>query len=229
MPAIAVTACASLDDYRHALEHAGGTPRIVDASAGVDAALEGVGGVLLTGGHDIDPARFGQPLHASTVLVAPERDAFELALVNEARGRGVPILAICRGLQVLNVAAGGTLVQDIPTLWAGAVPHAFPVPPYRAFHAAHDVWVDEGSRLAALLADLLNGGDTCAVNSRHHQAVQDVGPGLRVVATAPDGVIEALESHAGPFCVGVQWHPENYWRTGEFRGLFEGFVTAAGR
>ncbi len=229
MPDIAVTACSKIDDYKHAVEHAGGTPRVVDASLGVDAALAGAGGVLLTGGEDVDPARYGQERHSTTVPVTPERDEFEIALVTEARRRHLPILAICRGIQVLNVAAGGTLVQDIESLLPGAVQHTFKVPPYRAFDAAHDVWIDDSSQLARLLAELLNGSDSCTVNSRHHQAVKDPAPGLRVVATAPDGVIEALEDPAAPFCVGVQWHPENFWRTGEFRGLFEGFVEAARR
>lgn len=227
MPEIAVTTCSKLDDYKHAVDHAGGTPRVVDASLGVDGALAGVHGVLLTGGDDVDPSRYGQERHPSTVVVSPERDEFELALVTEARKRGLPVLAICRGIQVLNVAAGGTLLQDIPSLVPGAAQHSLKVPPHGPFDAAHDVWIDESSLLARMLTELLNGSDSCTVNSRHHQALQDVGAGLRVVATAPDGVIEAVEDPTARFCVGVQWHPENFWRTGEFRGLFEGFVEAA--
>ena len=90
-----------------------------------------------------------------------------------------------------------------------------------------DVWIDDNSLLARLMAERLSGSDSCAVNSRHHQAVKQVAPGFRVVATAPDGIIEAIEDPDARFCLGVQWHPENFWRTGEFRPLFEGFLEAA--
>jgi putative glutamine amidotransferase len=163
----------------------------------------------------------------SVVAVSPERDEFELALVREARRRGLPIFAICRGIQVLNVACGGTLVQDIPSQVENALEHSLKVPPHRAFDYAHDVWIEDDSLLSKLLEERLNGSDSCAVNSRHHQAVKTVAPGFRVVATAPDGIIEAIEDPEADFCLGVQWHPENFWRTGEFRPLFEGFVELA--
>ena len=227
MAEIAVTNCAKIEDYKQALLHAGGEVRVVEHGTPVAAALEGVGGLLLTGGEDVAPALYGEEKHAATVEVAPERDAFEIALVKEARRIGLPIFAICRGIQVLNVAFGGTLVQDIPTQMPSALPHAFTTPPHKAFDYAHDVWVDTNSLLAKLMAERLNGSDSCAVNSRHHQAVKDVAPGFKVVATAPDGIIEAIEDPAAQFCLGVQWHPENFFRTGEFRPLFEGFLEAA--
>ena len=227
MAEIAVTNCAKLEDYRQAVIHAGGEVRIVDHGAPVAAALDGVGGLLLTGGDDVSPAIYGQEKHPATVEVAPERDAFEIALVKEARRLGLPIFAICRGIQVLNVACGGTLVQDIPTQVENALPHSFTVPPHKPFDYAHDVWVDDASLLARLMTERLNGSDSCAVNSRHHQAVKDVAAGFKVVATAPDGIIEAIEDPSARFCLGVQWHPENFWRTGEFRPLFEGFLEAA--
>lgn len=227
MAEIAVTSCAKLEDYKQAVVHAGGEVRIVEHGMDVAEALRGAGGLLLTGGDDVAPSRYGEAVHPATVRVSPERDEFEIALVQEARRIGLPILAICRGIQVLNVACGGTLVQDIPTQVDNALPHAFTIPPHTPFDYAHDVWVDDTSLLARLMAERLNGSDSCAVNSRHHQAVKDVAAGFKVVATAPDGIIEAIEDQSARFCLGVQWHPENFWRTGEFRPLFEGFLEAS--
>ena len=129
------------------------------------------------------------------------------------------MLAICRGLQVVNVALGGTLIQDIPSEPAPLLPHDAQGPPTTL---AHTVAVAPGSCLAALVGP----DDTRAVNSRHHQAVRALGEGLVVTATSPDGVIEAAEVPAARFCVGVQWHPENFHATGEFDRLFDGFVEA---
>ena len=103
------------------------------------------------------------------------------------------------------------------------------MPPNQPYSLAHEVWIDKDSALAALLRERLGGADSCEVNSRHHQAVKSVAPGFRVSATSPDGVVEAIEDPGQRFCIGVQWHPENFWRTGEFRPLFQGFVEAAGR
>jgi putative glutamine amidotransferase len=202
---------------------------IVDASMPVADALERTGGVMLTGGDDVAPSRYGEPAHSAVVNVDGERDAFEIALVQEARRRGLPVLAICRGIQVMNVAFGGTLIQDIPSQVPGALDHRLAVPPHKSFDYAHEVWIEERSLLARLMQERLAGSDSLAVNSRHHQAVRDVAHGLTVVATAPDGIIEAIEDPAARFCLGVQWHPENFWRTGEFRPIFEGFVEAADR
>jgi len=229
MAEIAVTNCAKLEDYKQAVVHAGGEVRVVEHGMDVAEALRGAGGLLLTGGDDVAPSRYGETGHTATVEGAPERDEFEIALVQEARRIGMPIFAICRGVQVLNVACGGTLVQDIPSQVENALDHAFKVPPHKPFDYAHDVWVDDNSLLAKLMAERLNGSDSCAVNSRHHQAVKTAAPGFRVVATAPDGIIEAIEDPPARFCLGVQWHPENFWRTGEFRPLFEGFVEASNR
>lgn len=190
-------------------------------------ALNGIGGLLLPGGGDVEPARYGEEPHPSLVDVEPLRDDFEIALVREARSRNLPIFAICRGLQVLNVAFGGTLVQDIPSQVPGALEHRLAVPPHEAFALAHEVWIDKDTKLARLMSERLGGADTCDVNSRHHQAVKQVAPNFHVSATAPDGVIEAIEDPSLPFCLAVQWHPENFWRTGEFRPLFETFVETA--
>ena len=225
---VAITDCRKIEDYKNAISHAGGEGRVVHASDGLEAALDGVGGVLLTGGDDVAPARYNEEAHPTVVHVAPERDEFEIALVLEARKRGLPILAICRGIQGLNVALGGTLIQDIASQVPGALDHRLAIPPHQPFELAHEVWVERDSLLASLLRERLVDGDSCEVNSRHHQAVRTLAAGLRVTATAPDGIIEAIEDPAAKFCLGVQWHPENFWRTGEFRALFEGFLAAAG-
>jgi putative glutamine amidotransferase len=227
MPTIAVTECRKIEDYKHAVEHAGGTPHLVNHETGVEKALADAGGVLLTGGDDVAPGHYGEDAHESVVKVSPERDKFELELVREARRRGLPIFAICRGLQVMNVACGGTLVQDIPSQVPGALEHRLATPPHQAFEMAHEVWLEKDSLLAKLMRERLNDADSCQVNSRHHQAIKIVAPGFKVSATAPDGVIEAIEDPNVAFCLGVQWHPENFWRTGEFRSLFEGFVSAS--
>jgi putative glutamine amidotransferase len=229
MPLIGITACQKLEDYRQAVLHTGGEVRVLEPSQDPDEALAGIDGLLLTGGDDVAPARYGEAAHPSVVADDPARDLFEIALIGVARARDLPLFAICRGIQVLNVAAGGSLVQDIPSQVTGAVNHCLKVPQHRPYDLAHEIWVDKDSRLAALLGDRLIGSDTCDVNSRHHQAVKTVGGRFRVSATAPDGVIEAIEDPAARFCVGVQWHPENFWRTGEFRSLYEGFLEEAAK
>jgi len=229
MPLIAISACRKIEDYKQSILHVGGDVRVVDASMRVDDALSGVQGLLLTGGADIAPARYGESAHATVEEAEPGRDEFEIDLIAAARKRSLPIFAICRGIQVLNVAGGGTLVQDIPSLVHGALPHSLPSPPHEAYELAHEVWLDKDTLLTRLMRERLSDADSCEVNSRHHQAVKDLAAGLRVSATAPDGVIEAIEDPEARFCLGVQWHPENFWRTGEFRPLFEAFVEAASR
>ncbi len=229
MPRIAVTECSKIEDYKHAILHTGADVHLVTHAMDVAAALEGVDGLLLTGGDDVAPTRYGESVHPAVVEVAPERDQLEIELVKVARQRRMPIFGICRGLQVLNVACGGTLVQDIPTQVTGALNHKLSGPSHQSFELAHEIWIEKDSLLARLMKERLNDADSCEVNSRHHQAVKDAAPGFQVSATAPDGVIEAIEDPKLRFCLGVQWHPENFWRTGEFRPLFEGFVEAAGR
>ena len=216
-----------MEDYRQSILHVGGEPRIVDASMGVDAALSGVDGLMLTGGDDVAPPIYGEQPHETITDAEPGRDEFEIGLVKAALERGVPIFAICRGVQVLNVACGGTLVQDIPSQVTGALAHDLPVPPNQSYSLAHEIWLEKDSLLSNLMRERLSDTDACEVNSRHHQAVKDLAPGFLVSATAPDGVIEAIENPAKRFCLGVQWHPENFFRTGEFRPLFEGFLEAA--
>jgi putative glutamine amidotransferase len=227
MTVIGITACRKLEDYRQAILHVGGDPRVVDCTFPVADALQGLDGLLLTGGDDVAPSRYGEPPHLSVKEAEAGRDEFEIDLIGAARTRRLPIFAICRGIQVMNVACGGTLVQDIPSQLTGALSHSLTVPPNQAYSLAHEIWIEKDSLLSRLMCDRLVDADTCEVNSRHHQAVKIAAPGFKVSATAPDGVIEAIEDPSVPFCLGVQWHPENFWRTGEFRPLFEGFLDAA--
>jgi putative glutamine amidotransferase len=224
MPTIAIAPCRQMADYVESIRRAGAAIVELTLADRPEDVVRRVDGVLLPGGGDIDPALYGAPVHSTFEAAEPGRDGFEIALVKAALAADLPVLAICRGMQVLNVAFGGDLVQDIPTEVNGALHHAVREPRYAI---AHEVWVTPTSRLATLMKDDLEDGESCQVNSRHHQAVRHVGEGLEVVGTAPDGVIEAVERPTARFCLGVQWHPENFWRTGEFRPLFEGFVDAA--
>jgi putative glutamine amidotransferase len=224
MPLIAIAPCRAMADYLESVRRSGGEPFELDLQR--DTAGEVItraNAVMLTGGGDVNPALYGEGAHATFQPSEPGRDEYEIELVRAATRAGVPIFAICRGMQLLNVALGGTLIQDIPSMVNGAVHHSVPEP---RFAIAHEVWVAKGSQLAQLMDDKLE-GDTCQVNSRHHQAVKEVAPGWEVSGTAPDGVIEAIEAPGDVFRLAVQWHPENFWRTGEFRPLFEGFIEAA--
>lgn len=225
MALIAIAQNRRMSDYMESVRRAGGEP--IEVAAGGEAPehlLARVDGIMLTGGGDVDPMLYGEAPHATFQAAEADRDAFEIALTRAAIAADIPFLAICRGMQLLNVAMGGTLIQDIPSEVPGALEHSIPEP--RA-HVAHEVWVSKDSKLSALLADHMEDGETCHVNSRHHQSVATIAPGFEVTATSPDGVIEAMEKPGAAFCIGVQWHPESFWRTGEFRSLFEGFVQAA--
>lgn len=212
-------------DYLDALTRAGAEPRVLDPSKDdLPAVLDACDGVLLTGGADVDPVLYADPERHPTTVVDRARDDYEIALTRAALDRGLPILAICRGVQVLNVAAGGSLVQDLPSEQPAALPHKPGGAPDRV---AHEIDVRPDTRLARLLGGRLDTSHRVGVNSRHHQSVKKIAPGFHVSATAPDGVIEAIEQPDAPFCLGVQWHPENFWRTGTFAGLFEGLVDAA--
>jgi putative glutamine amidotransferase len=221
-PVVGITRCSHLDDYVASIEAAGGRPRILDVNESPKKVLGEVHGLLLTGGGDVDPAFYREARHPSVDDAEPGRDEFELDLARRAMDANVPTLAICRGAQVLNVAAGGSLVQDIPSQVETSLTHSVVTP---RDHIAHDVTVTRGSRLEQALGDAVD-GRPCRVNSRHHQAVARVGRGLVVSATSADGVIEAIEAPEADFCVGVQWHPENFWRTREFKPLFDQFVVA---
>lgn len=226
MPLIAIAPCRAMADYLEAVKRTGGEPLELDYLRDRPAEIvQRANGLLLTGGGDVHPQLYGEAPHETFQPSEEGRDEYEVELVRAAVEARIPIFAICRGMQLLNVALGGTLVQDIPSMVNGAVDHAVPDP---RFLIAHEVWVAKGSLLAALMAEKLE-GEISQVNSRHHQAVKNVAPGWEVSATAPDGVIEAIEQPGEVFRLAVQWHPENFWRTGEFRPLFEGFLEAASK
>jgi putative glutamine amidotransferase len=227
MPIIAVPPYAKLRDYDTAIRLAGGEPRRLDIGRDNPAdVIREVDALLLPGGGDVDPSRYGESRHRTFDAAEEGRDEFETELAQRARDVDMPILAICRGLQLLNVARGGSLIQDIPDQVSGALNHARRQP---TDLIAHDVQVAGGSRLAQLMLPDMTAAPAhvVAVNSRHHQAVKALGEGLVVTATAADGVIEAVEDPAMTFCLAVQWHPENFHRTGEFKPLFDAFVSAA--
>jgi putative glutamine amidotransferase len=193
--------------YVRAVLRGGGVPLILTPLIGdryQSEILDVLDGVVLTGGEDVDPARYGQDPHPTVQdNVDPLRDAFELALFRDAWARGLPVLAICRGIQLVNVAMGGTLWQDLPTDQPEGLRHN---QPDGRDARTHPVDITPGSRLARAL-----GTTHCAVNSFHHQAIRDLAPGLMVTARAPDGAIEGGESVEGaPWLLAVQWHPEEF-------------------
>jgi putative glutamine amidotransferase len=213
--------------YIRAVQQAGGLPLLLPPHLAPDvqvALWQRLDGLVLTGGGDIDPARFGQPRHPRTDEVAPPRDELELGLTRRALDEDVPLFAICRGIQVLNVALGGTLIQDLPSERPGAVVHSQREPRAEPTHAVKVM--GEGTRLGQILGSLeLN------VNSMHHQAIDRLGAGLREVAWAPDGVIEGVEMPGDDrFVLGVQWHPEELVGHDQAaRNLFAAIVDAARR
>lgn len=185
-----------------------------------DAALEGMAGLVLTGGEDVNPARYGAAPHPQLDDVHDGRDLFETALVHAARARALPTLAICRGVQILNVALGGTLIQDIPSECASAIAHDGD---WARSERVHEVHVSPASRLVRAL-----GTASPRVNSMHHQAIGDVAPSLAAVAHAPDGIVEGIEWPTDDWwMVGVQWHPEELTDTVEpwDRALFASFMS----
>ena len=208
--------------YITALENAGLVPLIVPPLSNDSAAtavLDSVSGLVLTGGEDVDPARYGEERHEKVRNVSAARDATEAALVVEAKSRGMPVLAICRGIQILNVALGGTLVQDISSQCKTDISHDEDGP---RDSRSHEIAVEPGS----LIADAI-GTEHASVNSFHHQSVKRVADGMRVTARSPDGVIEGLESTDEDWWVmAVQWHPEEMTESSEpwDRGLFKAFA-----
>jgi putative glutamine amidotransferase len=224
VPTIGVTRCSRLDDYIASVEQAGARARVLEVSESPRKILGEIDGLLLTGGGDVDPVLYGQDRHALVEDAEPGRDEFELDLARRAMGADLPVLAICRGAQVLNVAAGGTLIQDIPSTVVSDLAHSIKEPKDAV---SHSVRVALGSRLEQALGAAVDPAHMCRVNSRHHQSIDRLGSGLVSSATAPDGVVEAIERVDAGFCVGVQWHPENFWRTGEFAPLFQAFVKTA--
>lgn len=199
-------------DYVRGVIRAGGAPLLVPPGADLDATLGAVDGLVFSGGSDLDPALYGAAPHPETGGVVRERDDFELALMRAALEQDMPMLAICRGSQVLNIALGGDLEQHVPDR-VGTDVHK----QVNGVFAEHDVDVVRGSRLGSLL------GDRHDVKSHHHQGFGELGAGLQVSARAPDGTVEALEDPERRFTVGVLWHPE----AGEDLALFEALVEEA--
>lgn len=211
---------AKVDAYLQAVRLAGLEPVPLQPGAGVRASE--FSGLVFTGGNDVDPSLYRQVRHVETQLPDRERDDFELDLMRAAVGLDRPVLAICRGLQLLNVAYGGTLIQDLPD---SGVEHRTPPAAGAAagrHPAAHSVEIGAHGQVASIYRPGI-----CRVNSRHHQAVDRTGEGLVVVARAGDGVVEACEMPAKRFVVGVQWHPEDrVFVSDEDRALFEAFARA---
>jgi putative glutamine amidotransferase len=207
--------------YVEAVRKAGGIPLLIPPQPeNADELVAALDGVLLAGGDDCDPAAYGEERHPNVETMDERRQANDLALAEAARRLGVPMLGICLGVQVINVAAGGSLIQDIDTQHDTEIRHASE-PEDRA---RHDVIIEKGTRLARVLpASELN------VNSSHHQAIRRVGEGLRVTALAPDGIVEGLEDPRHPFYLGVQWHPEDMSGEESATALFAAFIEAAKR
>ena len=188
---IAVAPARKMDDYREAFRLAGITSHeLVIEDDAPDAVVARHAGLMLLGGTDVDPSLYGETPHEKTEPAPAPRDAYEIALVQAAIARDLPILAICRGIQLLNVALGGSLIQDIPTEVLQHLDHDPKVGPAMI---GHYVEVTPGTTLAELVAAEIEGDGYCAVNSRHHQAIKKVGEGLKVTASSVDGVIEAVE------------------------------------
>ena len=207
--------------YVRAVEAAGGVPVVMPplAMTGIPALVARLDGLLLSGGPDLAPSAYDQRPHAQLGSTEPGLDAFEYAVVREALALDLPMLGICRGVQALNVARGGTLHQHLPDVVGNGIVHR---QPEVGRCPTHDIEVLAGTRLARIV-----GPGLVRVNSFHHQAVDRLGKALRVCALAPDGTIEAIEDPAKPLVVGVQWHAETLVDGPQHRALFEELVAAA--
>ncbi|MGI8828020.1 MAG: gamma-glutamyl-gamma-aminobutyrate hydrolase family protein [Chloroflexota bacterium] len=211
--------------YIDAILMAGGTPSCIPVGLDFESmqhVYSLMDGLLLPGGDDVAPERYGQDRHPSLGLVHHARDELELSLTQRALADGMPVLGICRGMQVIAVTAGGTLYQDLPSQLPTEVDHE--VREFGRDHLAHTIWIEPGSRFAEAVS-----GTRLGVNSFHHQALVGAPPGFVVTARAPDGMIEAIEPSDDRYILGVQCHPEECWKTTspESKGLFESFVRAA--
>lgn len=224
-PIIGITFGYNEDDptnnYIRAIEEHGGTPRTLYPGAPSEA-FSGLKGILLTGGRDIDPIHYGEEEHETTDIDF-DRDALELPLCKRAMEEDFPIFGICRGIQIMNVAMGSSLYQDIPSQFTGHLTH-------KIIENTNDSWHDIQIQQDSLL-NQITGETTAEVNSRHHQSLKVIGEGFTVTAQSKDGIIEAIEDESKRFVLGVQYHPERMFRTAEScehrRKLFEAFIRAA--
>lgn len=211
-------------DYSEAVEAAGGLPvhiPLIPDAIYIEAVVRGLDGILLPGSDtDVDPARFGEEPHPKLKKVIPEKDETDMLVLEHVEKLNLPVLAICYGMQALNVSRGGTLIQDIEAQGNDSVKHEQGLPLERE---SHSVTLADESLVSAAAGKKLK----WRVNSHHHQAVAELGRDLKAIAWASDGVIEAVEdSRSGRYVVGVQWHPELSWRTDELsRAIFESFVS----
>ncbi len=210
--------------YTEGLIRAGAIPLIIPSTeVPIDEQwLSGFDGILLTGGEDVCSLLYGQSPHQKQGRISPDRDSLEMALIPMAIKQGLPILAICRGLQILNVACGGSLLQDINSQVSKAIKHQQHAP---RGYGSHQIEIEPDSHLYQIF-----GTRIVQVNSYHHQAIDQLADGFRVTAWAEDGVIEAIESINQPFVVAVQWHPEGMWDQNQQQySLVESFVQACKR
>lgn len=210
--------------YLRAVEAAGAIPLLIQptsSEATLRALYDQCDGLLLAGGEDVHPSRYDTAPHPRLELTNAMRDAAELRLTRWALADALPIFGICRGLQLLNVAMGGTLYQDLPSEWPGPIDHAAGDARREFRLLSHSMTLMPDSWLAEML-----GAEALAVNSLHHQGIRELAPGLRAIGTAPDGLIEAVEGNGPGFVVAVQSHPELIWEDADPRWarVFAGFV-----
>lgn len=211
--------------YSKAVLTAGGMPVMLPTvNDDIDSLLDRLDGVIITGGGDIDPAKFGQDKHETTDEIDAERDAFELALVKAAQTRDMPVFGICRGLQILNVSMGGTLVQDVDSLVPDAAQHRQQKESLHHEERPQSAQLAPGDHPLREIVDT----DTLEINTFHHQGIDELATGLRALATTDDGVIEAVHAPDMTFGLAVQWHPELlHHRYDEHAAIFRAFVQAA--
>lgn len=210
------------DDYVHAVHKAGGVPLLIpvcEKGDCVESALEAVDGLLISGGNDLNPMLYGERIGKYCGALDIDRDEIELDLARRAIDRDMPLLCVCRGMQVLNVALGGTLYQDLPS--SGFEPHSIAVCARNV--PTHDVLVEKNSPLFEIFGEA-----QARVNSFHHQAVRDVASTLSRAAVSRDGVVEAIFMRDKKFVLATQWHPEMMYDNEKQQGIFTAFVSACG-